>query len=439
MGKNKKRARSNSSDSGDRVSSKKLMKRIKKLEIELKRQRSRSRSNSEGRHRRYRSRTPKPTSSTRSSQSRQCMPRSYSRSPAPKRVVSTRLRESTTTPNLSPDHQRSPRSWSRSPPPKHAAKAERSKEAAVYTEISNNNNKNACSIPNPVANNDMCSVVNSPDRDELQIFCDEELPTMSEDIFNSLGEDPNRVATNSFSLHEKLVTRWDALLTNGLKKGDSQTLLNNYELPSNLKSLCPPKLNLEVKAALQKQNILTDSAYVEIQNQLGKGLTALGKGISLLLDNLNKIPEDTRNPILTNLGDSGRILTNLFHRVSITRRNLLVPYLNKNLKDLTDNTLGSEFLFGSDLNEKLTSAKTLESISKELKLPTSFKSPVKKLTKLGGAKGQPLLRYQNQKPHFHYPARHSGETGPQKSLQAPRRYNNNYAPKKRDGERKKRY
>ncbi|KAJ8966439.1 hypothetical protein NQ314_003521, partial [Rhamnusium bicolor] len=132
----------------------------------------------------------------------------------------------------------------------------------------------------------------------------------------------------------------------------------------------PPKLNPEISAALLKQNLTTESSQCEVQNQLGKGICALGKGITNILNNIDKIPDDLKNDLLTNLLDSGRMLTNLFHRVSVTRKNLIVPLL-KNMREVADKSTPSEYLFGADLSDKLKSFENIETVSKELKIPSS--------------------------------------------------------------------
>ncbi|CAH1955748.1 unnamed protein product [Acanthoscelides obtectus] len=193
--------------------------------------------------------------------------------------------------------------------------------------------------------------------------------TLPEDILKLMGKDVNTDQSAVFSLHDQLTTIWQTILTNGLKKSDAQTLFNAYQTSEKLSFLRPPELNPEVKAASSKQNITVDASYVEMQNQLGKGLAALGRSISTILIDLEHMPDQFKGDFLTNLCDSGRILTNLFHRMSVTRKNLLVPGL-KISKELADDCLPGEFLFGSNLTQKLDTAKSLLNVSKDLKLPT---------------------------------------------------------------------
>ena len=60
------------------------------------------------------------------------------------------------------------------------------------------------------------------------------------------------ISVNHFLLQDQLVSRWNLILKNGLKKDDCLNILNTYENPTNLPNLATPKLNLEISAALQK-------------------------------------------------------------------------------------------------------------------------------------------------------------------------------------------
>lgn len=86
-------------------------------------------------------------------------------------------------------------------------------------------------------------------------------------------------------------------------------------------------------AALSKPNIITDSSHVEVQNQLGKGLCALGKSISTVINNVDNILSEIKTDLLSCLWDSSKIFTNLFLRVSVTRKNIIIPVL-KNIRDI---------------------------------------------------------------------------------------------------------
>ncbi|KAJ8930809.1 hypothetical protein NQ314_016341 [Rhamnusium bicolor] len=192
--------------------------------------------------------------------------------------------------------------------------------------------EDACSTITGANYDDANSIVIDNNDDTLVLHNDVLLP---EDILKIMGEDPNKKQNANFSLQDQLATIWQTILVNGLKKADAQSLFNTYQIPKNLVNLKPPVFNAEVKAASSKQSIMADASYTEMQNQIGKGLSALGKCISVILLNLQNTPDQFKGEFLTNLCDSGRLFSNLFHRISVTRKNLLVPCL-KFSKELAD-------------------------------------------------------------------------------------------------------
>lgn len=101
------------------------------------------------------------------------------------------------------------------------------------------------------------------------------------------------------------------------------SLLNKYEISTKLTNLTPPKLNSEVIIALLKTSLTTGESHLEAQNHLGKGII------------INKIPKNIKGVLLSHLLESSRGLTNLFHRVIVTRKNVILSHL-KYMKELVE-------------------------------------------------------------------------------------------------------
>ncbi|KAB0790310.1 hypothetical protein PPYR_15348 [Photinus pyralis] len=127
-------------------------------------------------------------------------------------------------------------------------------------------------------------------------------------------------------------------LKHGLAKSDRLKLLDLYEIQSNCEGLIPPQVNPEVMALMSAAYSNRDKARAEHQLHLSKGLTALGKGLSMLLDDSENIPKPLIEKILTCFSDAGRILTDLFFKESLRRKSLISPILNKQTKDIVDQT-----------------------------------------------------------------------------------------------------
>lgn len=207
------------------------------------------------------------------------------------------------------------------------------------------------------------------DGDVLVLNNDEEL---DDETLKALGEDkPSNLS--SFSLHSVLKNRWLTILSEGLPKDEKTELLTKYCCPHNLERLRAPLLNAEIVSVLSSTVVNRDKYQIVTQNNLGSGIAALGQAINLLLE---KDPvSDAKPNLLKLLGDAGRIFTDVFHSISVTRRATITPLLNKTVKEISGNTPVESFLFGDNLAEKIKAVKALESTSKVLKpqSTTAFK------------------------------------------------------------------
>lgn len=380
MGKSKKkRRRSSSSDSDGSNSKKELRKRLEKLESlynkrakRSSRSRSRSRSRADRRDRSRRSASPTFTS---------CSLGEFSQ-------------------------------------------YRRSSARSVYSMANNSNfdNNSGARDPSDLANT-VGSIAHSPcgtavlDTDELIIHNDVDL---SEDVLNILGTDPSPKNTEVFQLHTALSARWSHIITKGLPENEYNNIIQKYGIPLNCPLLSAPTNNPEAKAIIPPNIQKKDEAYVQFQSKLGHALAALGKGIDSILKETENMPVSYKDKLLPYLSDSGRLLSSLFHDLSMARRSFIFPYMNKHTKELLEQCFPSDLLFGPEIMEKVKAAKTLELASKDMKPPTltgvGFKAPSRNLSFRGGKKGGGQDRgqpYHNNRQNLnkYRPARQSRETG----------------------------
>ncbi|CAH1992542.1 unnamed protein product [Acanthoscelides obtectus] len=206
------------------------------------------------------------------------------------------------------------------------------------------------------------------DMEDVLMLSEGECLPLSEDILNILGVDPKKANRSNFQLHGALASRWSHILANGLSTEDTTIIREKHIVPSNCASLHPPKINPEVKAILSSTHLTRDATHSGYQLNIGTGLTAMGKAFNVILEEETQIPKDIKEKILSNLTDSARILAALFHDISKTRKYLISPVLNKSVKELTENTLPGEFLFGPDLGERAKNLKSLEKAGQDLRL-----------------------------------------------------------------------
>lgn len=178
---------------------------------------------------------------------------------------------------------------------------------------------------------------------------------LPEDTLQALGEQ-QQGTEKVLQLHPVIKNRWKSILANGLDKAEKVILLDKHLPPGNLATLKAPIVNDEVLKAIPPNTQNKDKFQQNNQNQLGRGITALGAGINILLTN-NDID---KNSVLTLLSESGKILTDVHFHMSLTRRALITPTVNKTIGDISKTAPVEELLFGADLTERIKMAKAVE-------------------------------------------------------------------------------
>ncbi|XP_031329425.1 uncharacterized protein LOC116173893 isoform X1 [Photinus pyralis] len=206
--------------------------------------------------------------------------------------------------------------------------------------------------------------IKADDSPILILHEDEEI---SEEIRHILGPDPNKQKKCKFNLHVAVEPIWSHTLAYGLPKEENDQLFGKYELPENCKLLSPPKINPEIGASMNTLHSARDETHLNYQIQLGKVLASLGHSINVILEEDTSIPKQVREKILASTADSGRMLCKIINEMSNKRRQFILPLINKQLKNLLENVPPGEFLFGSELSEKIQTLKTLEKVGRDIR------------------------------------------------------------------------
>ncbi|XP_060800410.1 uncharacterized protein LOC132901800 [Amyelois transitella] len=215
---------------------------------------------------------------------------------------------------------------------------------------------------------DNTSIVLSPIiPDEISIQATEQVventePELDPEILQLLGSDPTKQTNFGENLHKDIMPRWKHILINGLDKDTKADILKSHLPPENCPHLKAPKLNAEIKAALNEINCKKECFNENKQNQLASCLAALGKALNIAL-------VGNYTEIIKPLSDAGRLLCDLHFRESQSRRYSIINTLNKDIRETVKNTKIDEYLFGSDLGEQLKTAKAISKSSSELRIP----------------------------------------------------------------------
>lgn len=203
----------------------------------------------------------------------------------------------------------------------------------------------------------------------------QEQDSLDQDILDILGDDPSTENPYGDDLHKDIAHRWQNILVNGLNKDNRITLQKLYLPAENCSYMKAPKLNAEIKAALTEVNNKKDIYSQSRQNQLTSCLAAIGKVLNGALARNRNIPQDIIKP----LSDAGRLLCDYHHKESLSRRYAAMNSLSKETKDVLKNTKIDEFLFGSDLAEKLKTSKAISKSGLEMRTPVAGPSGVRRL------------------------------------------------------------
>lgn len=190
------------------------------------------------------------------------------------------------------------------------------------------------------------------------------------DVLEVFGERlrPERVLAPA--VHSHLATLWFEIVEKGLPAEERKAFLKQISPPENCLFIDPPKLNLEVKAALDSAIVKRDERIVEKQEKVTASLAGVGKVIELLI---KSNPADKKQ-YLEPLNAVAKLLADLQHDETSIRRSLILKNIKAPFRDTLKDLSSDEWLFGKELSEKIKAAKVLQQSSKELKQPAKQSS-----------------------------------------------------------------
>ncbi|BES97093.1 unnamed protein product [Nesidiocoris tenuis] len=261
------------------------------------------------------------------------------------------------------------------------------------------------------ADHDYCQKTN--DECESDVLNIDEQVSLDDSLIEIIGKDPEASGPDPKPLNEAIVHRWRHTLGNGLAKDERVTLLDKIKTPPNLMELNPPILNEEVSNVISKSTKLKDYHLTNLQLLLGKSLSALSVPLEILLSKNNGISPENNKLLLEHVSSSAKLVAHSFHLISQTRRQGLFPSLNSSVKEILEKSPPSTHLFGSDLSDKIKSAKSIQNVSKDLKPASSSVNIGSSYhqVKGGGGRRNPIAQPGPRQGNSYRPARRPRETG----------------------------
>ncbi|XP_043472730.1 uncharacterized protein LOC122505284 [Leptopilina heterotoma] len=190
-----------------------------------------------------------------------------------------------------------------------------------------------------------------------------------------LGGDPFAAVKTSAPINKTLAEVWQKIMQIGLMKEARKDLAEKHPPAENCSMMEAPILNPELKNIIGSTGVKKDQFQVASQNQLGAAISALGSAITELLSIQQQKNQSISNDQLTTtislLSDSGKLLTDLHHEISLTRRNFITSGRDPKLKIVAENAPVDRFLFGINFAEQFKAAREVEKVSKELSQTTT--------------------------------------------------------------------
>lgn len=187
---------------------------------------------------------------------------------------------------------------------------------------------------------------------------------MSPHIIEALGENPATATDVGEAIHNEIAIRWKNFLTKGMGKEATQEMIKKYPIAENCIQLKGPRLNGEIETCLPRQVISHDKFMTMIQDRIANGLTNLGSVMSEIIKNPDGAPF---KEILPKLADSTQMLCGVHHTLSIHRRYQVKPYLKGDCKKVIDDCPINEYLFGTELLDRVKANQALTKAGKEMK------------------------------------------------------------------------
>lgn len=243
----------------------------------------------------------------------------------------------------------------------------------------------------------------------------------TEEFLKILGDEGIIPEKKGEDLHSSLNKRWTTILQDGITAETRDSIRKKYDIPNNCQLLIPPKLNEEVAAAMNESGLKRDKRISDKQATLAAAVSAIGQVLNSMLTQQNMKEIET-------LSDASRLLCDIFHSDTITRRSLILPGLNKDLKELLENSTISEYLFGDKLQDKVAACKAVKKSALELKNTVPLKSKPQTKHKFNnnnlnyrGPQRPPMPRPSGPKPKMRRPA-YQQTTSTNRNRRSPQRY-----------------
>ncbi|KAF9795990.1 hypothetical protein SFRURICE_010087 [Spodoptera frugiperda] len=194
-------------------------------------------------------------------------------------------------------------------------------------------------------------------------------------VLDILGVESQPVRVGG-ELHKQIAQRWNDILKKGLSKEEKDKIEDENPPFSNMKLMVPPLLNPEVSAAINDVSKKRDQMIQRKQKQTSTALTCLGSCLQMCIND----NQGHKMDIIKKLNDAAILLCDSINSDTKGRKSLLLPVINKDMKEFLLQSETETHLFGEDLGEKIKTARLVKRSGQELKMAETKKFTTKQST-----------------------------------------------------------
>lgn len=164
-------------------------------------------------------------------------------------------------------------------------------------------------------------------------------------------------------VHELIPKTWSSIFTSGLSKETRLALRKKYPVPQNLLLAKAPTLNVEVKRVIPVTSVKRDEYQIVTQGVIEAAIAAQASLMSELLK-----PEEQWDAkrIFEVASDAGRLMSQVQHHISKTRRALIMPMLTVSARNALDISPIDNQLFGEQYLNKMKDAAAADKLVRSL-------------------------------------------------------------------------
>ena len=211
---------------------------------------------------------------------------------------------------------------------------------------------------NPDHDSDLEAILDGGESGEKEDSDDKLLQEIEKEFDDSESTGPK--------INQHLANITNKRFSSKLEFGKLKEKMALYDRPANCESLVVPKINPEIWGKLNSAIKSQDLRMANVQKAVVKASTAVAISVEMVLNSKSNVQEQ-KSKLISTMSDAIALLGHASYDMSLRRRELLKPAINKELRSLCgQQTQVTDLLFGNDIQNSLKAIQECNKISKTL-------------------------------------------------------------------------